>query len=84
MADIVEQKQLSIEIVAKDKNGVLRCYGFGATGLEALNECKRACLKYLQGHPDIKTLYLYHGDSMKPMLYAHQATVSCSHSRSKT
>ena len=58
------------EVIAKDKAGIRRCYGIGTSGHQALIECKRACLEYFKDRPDIEHLYLYVGDSDKPIIDA--------------
>ena len=58
------------EVIAKDANGVNRCYGIGQTEHEALRECKIACLQYFTDRPDIRRLYLYCGDSERPFIDA--------------
>lgn len=61
---------MNYEVIAKDKNGVKRCYGLGKDEHQALVECKRAVLKYFQERPDITELYLYCGDSDRPFIDA--------------
>ena len=56
------------EVVAKDRGGVRRCYGLGRDGHEALRQCKIACLDYMRSRPDIDILYLFVGDSDKPII----------------
>lgn len=58
---------MNIKVIAKDNNGVPRCYGTGIDGLEAMQQCIKASNDYLATRPDIKTLSLYWGDNDSPV-----------------
>ena len=58
------------EIIAKDVNGVKRCYGIGQNHQEALQNCRDACRKYMADRKDITELFLYYGESERPLIDA--------------
>ena len=58
------------EIIAKDIGGVKRCYGVGKTFVEAMRECRKACHEYMAARKDIDALYLYYGDTERPVIDA--------------
>ena len=47
------------EVIAKDENGIPRCWGQSKEFIEAINLCKNECYEYLQQRKDIKTLTLW-------------------------
>ena len=51
-----------IEIIAKDKHLIPRCFGVGPTLAEAVTECELAAKEYLARRLDIKALYFYKND----------------------
>ena len=55
------------EIIANDHNGVSRCYGIGKTRQEAIRKCIESAKEYLITRPDIKSLFLYDGNTGKPI-----------------
>ena len=69
---------MNCEVIAKDKNGVPRCYGIARDHYEAMRQCKIACLDYMRSRKDITRLWLFVGDTDKPIIYAtnEQASVA--------
>lgn len=68
----------TFETIAKDKAGINRCYGLGQTEHESLRQCKIACLDYIRSRKDIDILYLFHGDSGKPIIDCTRTTMNVS------
>ena len=64
------EKTMNREIIAKDSDGVPRCYGLGHTHQEAMQQCTKAAIAYLAERPDIDKLYLFNGESDKPIIDA--------------
>jgi len=58
------------EIIAKDSSGIKRCYGIGENHQQAMSECLTICHEYLERRKDIESLFLFYGETDKPVIDA--------------